>query len=1236
MKYTGPISTNVPNVGNEFLQRQLEEQNTFGRSPVQGAVQNVIPKPTAATPSLEVLAPAERSGGYNALDYSNEPTPEDLEYERNLQEFNNQDPFIGQYLGGKPYEDAEAGADAMIQNRMGADVGAERLQQMRNEEIEKQAMINSKILDASQMRNAADLQEAFGENTVEYGGASVVFNLANSLGQNLNSMQVGFNSDTNVDSPSNALSLITAAYNLNNKEAANHAALAVTMITPLVVGSSRSVNAYKKSKGIEVANETATDQFDISDAIEGINALLNTGVTEDSGISDASEQLDWRAMSAEGIETIAGKLFRKFSEAKRQVDPTTGLPLDKSQQIKPGMSDAEVGALIIQSAIDDGKFMRDAIDGKEVVVDNPLTGIPFFLATRDLNAELTGALYGRAQKVPVGQYGDYIGALRNIRPGDIKRRGSKRLSHIDEAKRIAGSIGKIPSSIKGFFGAQLFKTALEQLQNGGAPVNGIDALPFFKISHKALQRANLGAAKGDLNKDAKVIISKINQMAGELFYQAGFMVDGTPIFTAYKEDPSVHRLYQDAIDQNEQRNKWTRAAMTYISTPYRLTNNPYHLTGISTFEAGKLWQSIGDKVWNKEFNLTDDEKELAFLAIMGRALGVADGRSYQVGGRTVEITKTENLTIPDLLTLVTPEFIKEAARIGNALKTIVPGSNKDIVNDLLNLAASVDATHNEGRKRIPGNAAANKPSAFNQLTEEQKMAVQQWLDKSDRETWGYTLQAYLDAASYLDAKINNKPFRPTATIAIDMNSAGRAFMANDVGNFEVLSRVGLLWDDFTDAELQDVMGIKGDPRTYFTSVAYDSAVHTAIGDQEKKMAWITALKKYGHRNAKGSRKFNSSFAKKALLTTDYGKPMMYHLEEARAFLLDDNNSEFLELMLDQYGNDMKKLVEDTNQILYHTLNESSNSWQYSLPKHMTQILQMVNRAPHPEGVFGERIAVGRNGAFNTGEYMYFKGRNGNERKVLIKRTQFDPHAPAKAKLVEDAEGKKTIYQPGPGSAAVNQIGPIMGQYRESVVLSETMNYINGGKAPNQMLNMSPVFDNLILDANSFLQVLYVANNIVVPKVLDWNMPESFVKDFREQMDEAEAELRKQGDSITIGKDSQWKGFLNVIDYHYNFLKDKNINDLREADKLFMKYFGNQSVSGYMPPGDNRPDLMVIKTKQMLDAITIMKNKFGLEDNKRLNRIGLINKWQSGMHGEKEKYMKEIKRLARAGKIMFFT
>jgi hypothetical protein len=1175
----------APQVGNQFLQQQLDQQ----------AAQQPVPELTE-----EAGVPPVGSGPqyvpYTGSIEPDMPEPQDAEPDALFgDDIYNQ---FGQDTTGEVFDDATMGAGRPTLDRFGNETAADRQDALRQQTIDQQALGPQSLFQFSRARNEEEISAAF-PNAVKPTQAGFIERASRDVAYAMNNLEYSDSSGAQAT----GLQRLSEGLGVTTRSAANFNTLSLSLLAPMING------AQEKMSNTDLPTEEESNGFaameSLIDAGEGGLELVSHGggITYDSLI------------------TAEGRLINGLAKASTAVDPN-GLPVNQENSSR--ISNEEAGALAVKAKVDSGYYVEDNVDGTFVVRLNPLKGAEFYQNSRGLQAAVTDVMAGRAQKVPVTDTGEYVGALRNVRSGDIKKPGFTKTPALQEAKRIAGSIGKLSSPIKGYFGNQLFKTLLEQIDSpDGTSPNGIDALKFFKIDRGTLEKA-----KGGDETAQKEIRNKLNLATGEFKDQAGFMGDGSPNYTKYKEDYATHRLYQDPVDFNEQRNKLTRAIMSFPAPAFKMdSTSNYHEAGISRDTAEKFWTRIGEKARGRDFTLTAKERELAFLATLARVLDL---------GRDVS-SKTENMPIPDLMRLVDRNFLLRSAFVGEQLRSLVPSSTRDIRNDILNVATKVDIVNNKGRKNI-GGAPEEVTPAFSEVTEAQQQALDAWLNNSDRETWGYTLQGYLDAADYMRAKKDNTAFNPKTTVALDMNSAGRAFLAMDIGNVDILNKVGLIWEAYADREYQDV-GANGDPRAYFTRIAREQGIVAAFGDsdQEKVQRWTTILDQYGGSGAKdkqAARKFNSALAKKVLLTTDYGKPMNFHLDEARAFLKE--YPEFQAEMMSYYNGDYPSIVKDLNQIFGATLRVSGDSWQYSLPKQIVKTLQMFGRTPKPAGFYGEPISVGRFGHQETDDYFTLRSK-GDTKKIQRTRVAFDPEAAAASKTIQDEDGNDIKYVPGPGTAAINQIGPVMGQYRESIVIAETMAYINGGKDPSKMLNMSPVFDNFIVDANSYLFTLAVANNIVVPKVMKWDMATTFKEDYFAQQREVMAELKKVGPELTISPKSPYKGAFTVLDREYQFLKDTPAEKLTKRQASF-KEFLESPQSGYTPK-DNRPETFTLKTDQLTQMFAKTFKFFGLNTETGSKEIGKLSRWTDNNSKERRKRSEALDKIsskARRGEIYFFT
>jgi hypothetical protein len=1179
-----PRPSSVPQgVGSDFLRERISETE--------------VP---AIAVSEEQQAPPPLA--YTGMSADEDTTsPEDANYygkERNLFSDDYLDEFgIDTYKD--LYPDEGAGAGRSIMDRQGNEIPYEQMMQLRQQEIESQQQRVTSLAQLTRMKTVEDLNAAIGDGVMKPTVAATPLRASKDIGLSLANMEI----KTPSGEVQNGLTRLADAYGVTTRTAANMGTLAMTTLMPLAVGNSKRM----KPRSQDDSTISEADFFDeeSNDTLTGINALLSSDGEE----GPLNLKYVGGLLTRESYETAAGRTANVFSKTRKSVDDQ-GRPLNQAAVPQARISNTESGAAYTQAQIDAGYLTEINVKGVMAVVPTN-KGLDYYRDTKELEHAITGRLSARSQKVPVSDTGELVGASRNIRPGDIKKPGYQPLTQIDEGKRIAGSIGKLSSPIKGFHALNMFKMLLSQINNNGVPVEGnVDMLPYFKISNEDLEDARIPDDYPDKKNSLK---SKLNLLASEFFHQAGFMADGSPNFTKYRDDYSTHRLYQDAVDFAEQRNKLTRALMVFSAKPMLFGETTYHTKGISKEKATDFWNKIGSKARGRDFNLTQAERELSFLAILGRALDV--GKYAGTG------FKTENMTIPEMLSIVSPAFIMNAASIGRQLRSLVPNSTKEIVNEILSVAQAVDAQYNRGVKKIPGDASLIKPEYTQNMTEPQRNAMLTWLNTSGRDDYGYTLQAFLDAASYMDAKEQGKPFTPRTTVAIDMNSAGRTFLAMDVGKENILSRVGLIWDTFTNREWQDVTGGK-DPRAFFTEVAVKEGLDSAFGaaDQEKLRAWKAAFAKF-----EGNKDFNKSFGKKVLLTTDYGKPMMYHFEEAMAFL--NEYPSFKDEMLSHYKNDYKKLVEELNEIYFKTLNAAGDGWQYALPKQLVELMQMFGRVPAPVGFHNERISIGKSGVYDTDQDIEISSRYATIKRKIKGFLGLDPEAKAKDKGTKGFDGAN-IEPPGPGTAARNGIGPVMGQYRESMVMLETMRYINGDKDPFQMLNMSPVFDNFILDADSYLMTLYVANNIIVPRILAWDMTGKFEEDYNLQMAEIDQELSKQGNTIVINDKSPYKGMFTVLDRNLGYIleKEKAGEKLTGPEKEFKNNLMDKR-SGYVLP-ENRPDTVVLTRAQVNILYKSMAKKFNIFEK--------LKDWTKDLNKNRKNALMKIKNRANNGEIYFFT
>jgi hypothetical protein len=668
-------------------------------------------------------------------------------------------------------------------------------------------------------------------------------------------------------------------------------------------------------------------------------------------------------------------------------------------------------------------------------------------------------------------------------------------------------------------------------------------------------------------------------------------------------------MYNDTEDANVQRDKQTRAVVGGVRLPLNVSTTNWHNVALDRITAGKHFGAIQEQVSKGDMKLSETQREFAWLATIGKVLDV---------GKTVG-KRTDELVIAEQASLVTPEFLRKAGYIGSVLASIVPQSTRGIAEvnlDLRKLKLQLDPT--------------------------QLQVLNDFINNSKKKDWGYRLQAYLDVNNYLAAKKNGTAFNPQATLEIDMNSAGRMFLAFDSSNDDVLRRTGVLWEKTTDP-IQSTQP-SGNPRMLFVEQAAMAGIRQAISDDhpERIQAWQSILQDIAKSK---DVEMADAFGKGVLLTTDYGKPKSYHFEEARKFL---NRYPAIRDQLLPHYDSISELVNDLNRIYGSTLGGVVEKLQMDTPKEIVSVLQMMNRLPKAKGFWGETISVGSMMPQETGGYSIITDNKGNQQRIAHTRSKLDPMAAARPKMLPDEESSnpedpknRKLYTPLPGSAARNQIGPIMGQYRESVLIAETMKYINGGKTPSSMLFMQPVFDNLMLNSDSYLQTLHAANNIVLPEVLEWNLVQNIVSDFHKQRHEGIKELEGQK-SVDIGVKSQiYSGITLTIDREMEYI-NKAIADKKQLypqQKLF-KAFMDSPANGYIKKGSERPDNYSITGQQAIKLVREVYNYkltyLSFKEGKPSTATDKTILWENASKNARERQLHNVKQMARNGRIYFMN
>jgi len=1012
------------------------------------------------------------------------------------------------------------------------------------------------------------------DGAVAVNGRGTIHRAAIDMSNALGSINV--NQDVNTEgvipqNGTNGFEYLAKGTDRSDVQTANNATVAFALVAPVISGA------------LKLSADTVGGDGELA----GLNALLGGDLA-----MGTTRQVEG-GLPDEALDSMLGSAFLKLAGLNQDVVDEAGRPIDPATVSRPKIPQKAAGALLRKALVSSGMITPVMVNGQNINRLSPTGGSQFYLASRDMATDVNSALLEMSSSAPVTDMGESQTAQRRISHGDVEKTNYTKTPMMTEAKRILGFTPLVTSPARSWIAGMMMVEALKY-QNGDPAA--LDTTKHMNVELGPKPRPDDAFGTKKYNSEMK---QKVNKALRELAAFGKNILSQGPRFSRWWEDYSTHRLYQAANDVNMQRNLISRNTIGGIDTPRKGTTTPFHKLGIPRQMADKFWNEVGSLVKGDKFvKKFDDEhnRELGFLLTVAHAL--------DIGPRALG-RPTTTMHPKEILANFTPAMMQEAAVFGRQLKSMIPSSTRDISNGISN------------------------PSSI-QITPEQRQILSKLMASSDNKTWGQVAQASMDMANYIDAKERGIAWTPRITTTIDQNSAGRAFLAMDIGKIDVLERVGVIYQMYNNGKDWENILPHGNPRDYFMEVARDVGIKNAIPKNTPEIAdaWLATLDKYSKQHPK----FVDNFGKKALMTTDYGKPIMFHQAEAADFLA--KYPEFRDEMLTYYpGTDgMKDLINATNDIFTKTLYAAIDTWQQAVPKDVTKILQMLGRSPEPEGMMGEKLGLGGFIQQDIGKQLKIEDASGTEFINLTRRVS-SALAAAKDKSTVDENGDR-LAAPGEGSAAINQVGPMLGQLRESMVIALTLLHFNKGKAAKDIMFAQPVFDNYILNSDSFAQFHYYANNVAAEKVFSWDIQTAFVKDFQKQMREGMAEIDKQTE-VNIGKSGKYWGTLVTLDREFGYMQKAVASGEKMWPKQQAMYdFLMSPSSGYVPP-EGRPDTVNIKPHQLKVLINKMM-EYKLTYTTQGHSASRLTQWAEDGLKMKAKAMKLYRELARGGNVGFMT
>lgn len=906
-----------------------------------------------------------------------------------------------------------------------------------------------------------------------------------------------------------------------------------------------------------------TGAYEKSEIDPNVGSMFEEDVTTESlldfeDLSTGKEQgIVGGGIEAETFHTMMGNQI--FNNIHRPQVNEFGQPIARPIVQDPTNTNM-AGQLATQALVDTGFLVK----GKRKLVNDPKNTLPpeqnpeidvyvvgpeghkFIMNAKEIarNEDLN-RINGRTQVVPVGESGFYSGALALTRRGDIKRFGqSKKPEDLASYQRKAGQVGRAVNP-NGFF----MYAFMNSLVNTGT----------LDESTNAQLNKILNTSVGEKSQD--VVDSKANQRQSQLELLGQNLLDNKTRYAPHFLDPSVNRLYDDTIDMNAQRYTQVRGAIQAskrgLITP-SFKDVPSGQSLVSPGAAASFVDSLQNN-FDKEFSPA--EKELSFLWSISKNL------HSDSDGWTIERTLGE----------LTPEKMQQFAEKGAVLKKVLP---QDANEATVSMALS-------GNMPLP------------QLSNSDMNTLAEIISSMGKKDWGFKMQSYIDAHNYM----TKNQFMPATLTEMDMNSAGRAFLAADVGNEDVLERVGLIHENLSfDPENPTVLPF-GSPRKHFydlSSIVVRQYYNTPeLSEQGNALvaALKAAEKEYGQ-------EFVDDFGKKVLLTTDYGKAITAHTDAAQALF--DKYPMVYDAVNRFSDNPVREMADVYTQVLFKAI----DSFQMSTPKKMSMALALVNKVPNPTGYYNEAIPFGMTKMVPTSTSMV--ALEGPQLQPLT--PEVDPGARGRVKTFDD-----NPYMPPVMSGVANAVGPALGQYRESIVLETAVNEVNkNNEIPDFFI---PVFDNLIVNSTDALKYHYAANNIATRNAFAWNMKQDYFEDFQKKFTEGVNEIP---DVVSMDKNSPYYPMLQHLDESVRFLERVKRDDptlakgVKENVRNVEEFLEVAKNNGYVPitkRGADVPTISGQQYKNILQAFMVTNKLRGEKNN--------MKKWLKDHEGKREKALNKI-------------
>lgn len=391
---------------------------------------------------------------------------------------------------------------------------------------------------------------------------------------------------------------------------------------------------------------------------------------------------------------------------------------------------------------------------------------------------------------------------------------------------------------------------------------------------------------------------------------------------------------------------------------------------------------------------------------------------------------------------------------------------------------------------------------------------------ADNETWGQTIQSYIDAYNYHKLPEGGS-FQPKSQTQHDGIQNGPAIQGVQQGLIDIIDRVGLNYDD---DGVSTVPG--GDIRKLFTDSLPSVVSEVFVDDPVKAKAWTAAL---------GNVSDKKAIAKGPVTESAYGKWHLYHADSAYKFLK-TNPGMMNEL---KEGTDEATAVKELNLIISGALQKSFDTPHQLRLKRAGDLWGALGITPQIQGPLGNYIYFGSktfNPELGQAETLFTTEQGA----ITRQKGTVGPSTAGKpvTKLVRDADsGLLVESEQRVGATIPNQLPVLTVQHIDSAVLSDMLLRVNQHRQGKVPLHVLPIHDAIITDVSSVRKYHQQINDSFVQINKNYNIAKEVQKGLRQAITEWRNSIDDNADINVHPNAGQYRALFGLINQQWQRNKD---------------------------------------------------------------------------------------------------